>query len=87
MASIVLILLVVLPIGLLIGGLVVLRYIDARNARRLPVDASGLPNLPGTQIRSQLEDAGDDYWTISSLAQFAGPMIPLVLVLLELGLN
>ncbi|WP_397596053.1 nuclease-related domain-containing protein [Silanimonas sp.] len=72
-----------LPIGLIFAGLLLLRWRDRQDARRLPVDSKQLPNQAGAQIRQRLEAVSDDYWSVSALAFFIGPMMPLAILVLE----
>lgn len=72
-----------LPIALIIGGLLFLKWRDQRDARRLPVDSKALPNQAGAQVRKRLGDAADEFWSVAAMALFAGPMIPLVILVVE----
>lgn len=72
-----------LPIALIFAGLLLLKWRDRKDARRLPFDAKQLPNQAGAQIRRRLDDAGDNFWSVAAIALFAGPMIPLILLLAE----
>jgi hypothetical protein len=72
-----------LPIVLIIGGLLFLKWRDQRDARRLPVDSKALPNQAGAQVRKRLGDAADEFWSVAAMALFAGPMIPLIILVAE----
>ena len=72
-----------LPVALLIGGLLFLKWRDRRDARRLPVDSKTLPNQAGAGVRKRLDDAGEEFWTVAAMALFAGPMIPLLIVVAD----
>lgn len=72
-----------LPFGLIVVGLLLLKRLDQRDARRLPIDSKQLPNQAGAQVRRRLEDAAGEFWTVSGAALFAGPMIPLILLVME----
>lgn len=72
-----------LPLGLILAGLLFLKWRDRRDARRLPFDSKTLPNQAGAQIRKRLDDAVDEFWTVAGVALFAGPMIPLIIVVAE----
>ena len=73
-----------LPIALIIGGLLFLKWRDQRDARRLPVDSKALPNQAGAQVRKRLGDAADEFWSVAAMALFAGPMIPLIILVARL---
>jgi hypothetical protein len=72
-----------LPIVLIVAGLLLLKWRDQRDARRLPIDSKALPNQAGAQLRKRLDDAGDEYWSVAAIALFAGPMIPLIILIVE----
>lgn len=72
-----------LPVALLVGGLLFLKWRDRRDARRLPVDSKTLPNQAGAEVRKRLDDASDEFWTVAAMALFAGPMIPLLILVGE----
>ena len=75
--------LIFLPVVLVVAGLFVLKWRDRRDARRLPVDAKAFPNQAGAQIRQRLEEGSDGFWSVAAMAMFAGPMIPLVILVSE----
>lgn len=52
-----------LPIILVFAGLLALKWLERRDARRLPFDAKKLQNQPGAHIRQRLDDASDAFWT------------------------
>jgi len=72
-----------LPLILTFGGLLLLKWSERRNVRRAPFDAKALRNQAGAQIRKQLEDATDGFWSVAATALFAGPAIPLLIFTLE----
>lgn len=75
--------LVFIPIGLVVAGLLFLKWRDRQDARRLPVDAKQLPNQAGAQLRRRLQEASDDFSSVAATALVAGPTIPLVLLVAE----
>lgn len=83
MSLVLLIPLLFLPIGLIMGGLLFLKWRDQRDARRLPVNSGALPNQAGAQVRKRLDDAADEFSTVAAIALFAGPMIPLIILVAE----
>lgn len=74
-----------LPVFLVIAGLLVLKWLDRRDARRLPFDAKKLVNQPGANIRMRLDDASYAVWSVAAVALFAGPVIPLIVLVTEVG--
>jgi hypothetical protein len=83
MSTFLLLPLIFLPFALVAVSVLALKWLDRRDARRLPFDASTLQNQPGAQIRKQLDDAFENFWAVAAMALFVGAMIPLVLLVSE----